>query len=75
MGVVSNAMFSARAIGFELGRHGLLDFFDRLLPRLMDGRDAVRRLDEVAGGLGELPVRDLDYKSLPGRSGEVATSG
>ncbi len=49
---------------------------DALLPRLRSGRD-VRTLGDFAASLdaASLPVRDLAYVALPGRSGRVATAG
>ena len=48
---------------------------DSLLPRLREGRD-VRTIGEFVASIdvASLPVRDLAYTALPGRSGRVATA-
>jgi peptidoglycan/xylan/chitin deacetylase (PgdA/CDA1 family) len=49
---------------------------DETLARLRDAGREVRTLGEFAATLDryELPTRDLAYKTLPGRSGRVATA-
>jgi len=62
------------AVHAEVEGGPYLDFFDRLLPRLEDGCDAIRPLREVAAEHPAPPVRNLTYTELPGRSGRVATA-
>jgi len=68
-----HAVFAVHA---EVEGRAYVDFFDRLLPELRRGRDAVLRLEEVAARLaaGDLPPRRLVAVRLPGRPGEVASS-
>lgn len=48
---------------------------DAVVPRLLDSGRAVRTLGEcVAAAPAEFPVRDLTLRTLPGRSGLVATT-
>ena len=51
------------------------DVLDALLPRLREGRE-IRTIGEYVASLdaASLPVRDLAFTPLPGRSGRVATA-
>ena len=51
------------------------DVLDALLPRLREDR-AIRTIGEFAASLDvtSLPVRDIAFTPLPGRSGRVATA-
>lgn len=64
------------AVHAEVEGGPFLSMFDRLLPRLKDWSGEVRTLGDVARSLPResLPLRELAYTPLPGRSGRVATS-
>jgi hypothetical protein len=64
------------AVHAEVEGGPYLAFFDRLLPKLIEEHGRPRTLAEVAQSLerAALPVRELTYTLLAGRSGKVATS-
>ncbi len=72
---VASADTAVLAVHAEIEGRAHLALFDGLVPGLCGERDAVLPLGEVADRLAatDLPVRRLATKTLPGRSGGVAT--
>ena len=72
---LASAEAAVLAVHAEVEGGPYADVLDALLPRLREGRD-VRTIGEFVASLAAaaLPVRELAFTALPGRSGRVATA-
>jgi hypothetical protein len=73
---LSTAEVAVLALHAEIEGGPFAALCERVLARIVAERWTVRTLAEIAAELraGDLPVRDLAYAELPGRSGRVTTS-